>query len=127
MENGIFFTAVVHDKTDPSHLPFVAVPLGPYHPDELDRIEQAKIWLRTTYATEDIRRIEPPSSTWDYMDVRGRVISVVSAETEKARHAAEQAQAEAALASIRPEVWDREDGADLDRILEVLGVDPGDV
>ncbi|AWY07307.1 hypothetical protein SEA_HENOCCUS_69 [Streptomyces phage Henoccus] len=125
--NGIYFTAVVHDKTDPAHTPFVAVPLGPYHPDELDRIEQAKIWLRTTYATEDIRRVEPPNAQWDFADVRGAVIRQVTGETERSRLAAEAARAEAALRSVRAEVWEHEDGPDLDAVLSMLGVNPGDV
>lgn len=125
--HGIYFTAVVHDTQSTEHAPYVATPLGPYHPDELDRIEHAKIWLRTTYGTEDIRRIEPPNARWDFTDVRGAVIRQVATEHNAARLAAEAERAEAALRNVRAEVWEHEDGPDLDAVLSLLGVRPGDV
>lgn len=125
-EHGIYFTAVVHSTT-PEQAPYVATPLGPYHPDELDRIETAKIWLRTTYATEDIRRVEPPNNRWDFTDVRGAVIRQVSTEHNAARLEAERERAEAALRNVRAEVWEHEDGPDLDAVLSMLGVNPRDV
>ncbi|WIC89219.1 hypothetical protein SEA_BOGOTA_69 [Streptomyces phage Bogota] len=130
--NGIYFAAVVHDKTDPTRAPYVSTPLGPYHPDELDRIEYAKIWLRDTYATEDIRRAEPVGG--DFMDARALVLAAVQREAEQVRRAAELMQSEAALESVRDETcrWLTGYGIDvsaedLDAVLEALGVNPRDV
>ncbi|AXH49458.1 hypothetical protein SEA_CROSBY_70 [Streptomyces phage Crosby] len=129
---GIYFAAVVHDKTDPTRAPYVSTPLGPYHPDELDRIEHAKIWLRTTYATEDIRRVEPARG--DFMDARALVLAAVQREAEGVRLEAERQQAEAALEGVRDDTcrWLNGygidvDAAELDEILEALGVNPRDV
>src|ERR1044072_2824298 len=99
--NGIYFAAVVHDKTDLTRAPDVSTPLGPYHPDELDRIEHATVWLRETYPTEDTRRAEPVGG--DFMDARALVLAAVQREAEQVRRAAELMQSEAALESVRDE------------------------
>lgn len=118
---GIYFAAVVHDRTSPDHAPFVGVPLGPYHPDEIGAHEAAKTWLRTQYRTEDIRRVETDRPGHDFDTARGMVLQAVNREHEQERRRREQGAQIKIFCNTDPAT------ESLDRILEVLGVDPRDV
>ncbi|UTN93075.1 hypothetical protein SEA_MARKY_72 [Streptomyces phage Marky] len=124
---SIYLAAVIPDKTDPFHTPYVSTALGPYHPDEIAAMERGKAWLRDTYATEDVRRCEPPrDGDADY--ARGLVLRVVQAEAEQKRLKAERERAEEALSHVQPERWPSDvDPEQLDDVLVALGVNPEDV
>jgi hypothetical protein len=116
----IFLTAVVADRTHPiDHTPYVATPLGPYHPDELAAIERGKLWLREAYNTADIRRVDAPEWVVDPSYARAKVITEVGRENREAARAEEKARNAALLAC--------QDLTEPDEILTALGVNPADV
>lgn len=121
-----YLTAVVPAR-DPEQAPYVATPIGPYRPDETDAMARGRAFLREAYATEDIRTVETPHDGQDFDTARGMVIQAVGVEQRERSEKARAERARAALASIRPERWDTADGPDLDRVIELLGVNPRDV
>jgi hypothetical protein len=119
---GIYFAAVVHDKTNAAHTPYVATPLGPYHPDEFGAHERAKAWLMATYKTEDIRRVEPGNrGSADFDTARGLVIQAVTTEHTREMRLRDRGDQIKIFCNTDPAT------ASLDRILEALGVNPDDV
>jgi len=124
-EARTYLTAVVPDRRTLDHMPYVAVPLGPFRADETTRQAEAAAWLRGVYGTEDIRTVTIPESytRHDYDDARSMVINVVSRDHEADRRLRERGRQIEILctADVSSAV------EDLDRILEILGVSPQDV
>lgn len=128
-----YLTAVVPAR-DPEQAPYVATPIGPYRADETDAMERGRAFLRDAYATEDIRTVETPHDGQDFDTARSMVIQAVGAEWRERYEKARAAAVQDALDNMRPERWSIVVTADtsalrddLDTLLEVLGVNPGDV
>jgi hypothetical protein len=121
-EARTYLTAVVPDRRTLDHMPFVAVPLGPFRADETARQAEAAAWLRGVYGTEDIRTVTIPESyaRHDYDDARSMVINAVARDHQQERLYRERGRQIEIMCT-------REDPTDLDAILEILGVSPQDV
>lgn len=130
----IFLVAVTANKTDPELMPHVSTPIGPYETWEEAAITRGRAFLRETYETEDIRTVEPGGGVLSDPDmVRGHVVHRVANEHIEAVRAARAEKVRLVLSghegghwddAITP--WDVAD-ADLDLVLEALGVNPEDV
>ncbi|AWY07552.1 hypothetical protein SEA_LAZERLEMON_69 [Streptomyces phage LazerLemon] len=121
-EARTYLTAVVPDRKTLDHMPYVAVPLGPFRNDETERRAEAAAWLRGVYGTEDIRTVVIPTQYkhHDYDDARSMVLRAVAVDHERDRALRERGR-QIEIMCTRP------DPTDLDAILEILGVDPADV
>lgn len=101
----IFLAAVVPDRQDPAHTPYVSTALGPYDPAETDAIQRGRDWLRDVYATEDIRTLDLEPCYQDPTDARSLLLNGIEREARIRRHRLERERAEAAMAAVGAEVW----------------------
>lgn len=129
------YLIAVQKTVDEDGWPEVAAPIGPYAEHETAAMERGRAFLREAYATEDIRtRTYSGITAVDFMGVRGHVKREVIEQTVGARNAA-QAALDAAHGEALREDTERwlschgidVDPADLDAVLEALGVNPADV
>jgi hypothetical protein len=114
--HGIYFAAVIWPDSDKP--PYVPIPLGPYHPDELAAHERAKAWLKDVYKTEDIRRCDPNIK----VDVQWAQTMVMNAAFTEYRRLLALRDAEITI-SVNTEPAMQS----LDAVLTALGADPEDV
>lgn len=131
----IYLAAVVHDKTDEGHAPYVSAPIGPYQAHETEALERGRAFLLDAYDTKDVRSIEPAGNAYvDFMDARALVMAAVIREAQEFREKHDREMSEAAMEAVREDAsrWLDQYGIDvssddLDQVLEALGVNPGDV
>lgn len=132
--NKIFLVAVL-TTVDEQGWPDVAAPIGPYGEDETAALERGRAFLREAYGSADVRSVSyGPYVVCDFMDVRSTVKGQVIGECMRARNA-EQAALDAAHGEALREDTERwlsfhgldVDPADLDGVLEALGINPADV
>jgi hypothetical protein len=129
------FLVAVQKTVDEQGWPEVAAPIGPYGEDETAALERGRAFLREAYDTEDIRtRTYSGLVVVDFVDVRALVKAEVIQAAVGIRQAA-QAALDAAHGEALREDTERwlsfhgldVDPADLDAVLEALGVNPADV